>query len=79
MKEQTRMILRLAVGLYLVYLAWQLVTGQLAGGSGMNDLLAYGAGAALGLAGLGFCAFALVSYRKERRAARETEPPAEEP
>lgn len=66
MKEQTQMILRLAVGAYLVYLAYQIISGQLAGGTGMNDLLAYGAGAVLGLCGLAFCGYAVWRCRKER-------------
>ncbi|EFB74374.1 hypothetical protein [Subdoligranulum variabile] len=71
MKEQTQMILRLAVGAYLVYLAYQIISGQLSGGTGMNDLLAYGAGGVLGLCGLAFCGYALWRYRKERAARSE--------
>lgn len=71
MKEQTQMILRLAVGAYLVYLAYQLISSQMAGGTGMNDLLAYGAGAVLALGGLAFCGYAVWRWRRERAAQAE--------
>ena len=64
--EQTRLVFRLAVGLYLIYLAYQLFSAQLAGGTDMPDWVAYGGGGA-------FCAFSLVRYFRQRRADRDKE------
>lgn len=69
--EQTRLVFRLAVGLYLIYLAYQLISAQLGGGTDMPDLVAYGGGGILGLAGAAFCGFSLVRYVKHCRASRE--------
>ena len=69
--EQTRLVFRLAVGLYLIYLAYQLISAQLGGGTDMPDLVAYGGGGVLGLGGAAFCLFSLVRYFRQRRATQE--------
>ena len=71
--EQTRLVFRLAVGLYLIYLAYQLFSAQLAGGTDMPDWVAYGGGGILGLGGGAFCAFSLVRYFRQRRADQDKE------
>ena len=71
--EQTRLVFRLAVGLYLIYLAYQLISAQLGGGTDMPDLVAYGGGGILGLAGLAFCGFSLARYFKQRREQQTRE------
>ena len=71
--EQTRLVFRLAVGLYLIYLAYKLVAAQLGGGSDMPDWAAYAGGGILGLGGGAFCAFSLVRYFRQRRADRDKE------
>ena len=75
MNQQGRMLLRIVVGLYLLYLAYKLITAQMAGGTDMSDLVAYGAGAVLGLGGLGFCDYAVMSYfrakKKEEASAQQ--------
>ena len=70
--EQTRLVFRLAVGLYLIYLAYQIITAQLSGGTDMPDLVAYGGGGILGLAGIAFCDFAVMRYFKHRKANRDS-------
>lgn len=81
MNEEGRLILRLVVGLYLVYLAYMLISAQMAGDTGMGDGIAYVVGGILGLGGLGFCDWALMRYFKERKARQEKKdvPPEEEP
>ena len=81
MNEEGHLILRLAVGLYLAYLAYMLISGQMAGDTGMSDVVAYAGGGILGLSGLGFCDYALVRYFKERKARQEKKDasPEEEP
>ncbi len=69
--EQTRLVFRLAVGLYLIYLAYQVISAQLGGGTDMPGLVAYGGGGVLGLAGLAFCGYSFVRYRRQCRANRE--------
>ena len=71
MNEEGHQILRLAVGLYLAYLAYMLISAQMAGDTGMSDVVAYVGGGILGLGGLGFCDYALVRYFKERKARQE--------
>lgn len=71
MNEEGHLILRLAVGLYLAYLAYMLISAQMAGDIGMSDVVAYVGGGILGLGGLGFCDYALVRYFKERKARQE--------
>ena len=71
--EQTRLVFRLAVGLYLIYLAYKLISAQLGGGTDMPDLVAYGGGGILGLAGAAFCCFSLVRYFRQRRAQQAQE------
>ena len=53
MDHSGRMVLRLVVCGYVCYLAWSLISDQLAGKSTMNDALAYFFGAVLALGGLG--------------------------
>ena len=55
--EQTRLVFRLAVGLYLIYMAYKLIATQLGGGSDMPDWAAYAGGGILGLAGIAFCGY----------------------
>lgn len=71
MDRHGRLILRLAVGLYLIYLAYQLFRGQMAGSSDMSGWLAYGAAGVLAVGGAAFCDFALVRYFKERKRDEE--------
>ena len=51
MNEEGHLILRLAVGLYLAYLAYMLISAQMAGDTGMSDVVAYVGGGILGLGG----------------------------
>ena len=73
--EQTRLVFRLAVGLYLIYLAYQIISAQLGGGTDMPDRVAYGGGGLLGVAGIAFCGYSLVRYFKHCRANRRQSPP----
>ena len=72
--EQTRLVFRLAVGLYLIYMAYKLIATQLGGGSDMPDWAAYAGGGILGLAGAAFCVYSLFRYFKQCRANREKKP-----
>ena len=67
--EQTRLVFRLAVGLYLIYMAYKLIATQLGGGSDMPDWAAYAGG--------------VFRYFKQCRANREKKPdppaPGDEP
>lgn len=77
-RNETSLILRLVVGGYLVYLAYNLISGQLRGDTGMSALVGYGAGAVLGLFGLGFCFYAWKLYQKQRSAQQSEETSSEE-
>lgn len=81
--EQTRLVFRLAVGLYLIYMAYKLISTQLGGGSDMPDWAAYAGGGILGLAGIAFCGYSLFRYFKQCRANRKKKPdppaPEDEP
>ncbi|MGN0991752.1 MAG: hypothetical protein ACI4O4_09875 [Candidatus Ventricola sp.] len=69
MNKDTRIMLRLLVCGYLVYLGWDICKTQMSGGSAMSDLTAYCAGGALALAGAAFAAYTLMQYRKGRKSA----------
>ena len=63
--EQTRLVFRLAVGLYLIYMAYKLIATQMGGGSDMPDWAAYAGGGILGLSGAAFCVYSLFRYFKQ--------------
>lgn len=69
MNKDTRIMLRLLVCGYLVYLGWDICKTQMSGGSAMSDLTAYCAGGALALAGAAFAVYTLMQYRKGRKSA----------
>ena len=77
-RDETSLILRIVVGGYLVYLAYNLISGQLRGDTGMSPLVGYGAGAAMGLFGLGFCVYAWKFYQKQRSAQQDEDSSSEE-
>lgn len=76
MDRSGRMVLRLVVCGYVCYLAWSLISDQLAGKSTMNDALAYFFGALLALGSLGFGIYTIVEYWKSRpKNDSEDDPP----
>lgn len=77
-RNETSLILRLVVGGYLMYLAYNLISGQLRGETGMSPLVGYGAGAVIGLFGLGFCIYAWKFYQKQRSAQQDEDSSSEE-
>ena len=77
MSDEIRLMTRLAVGGYLLYLAYKILSAQLGGGdTGMSDLAAWGSGCVLGLSGLAFCLWAL--KRTGGRRGEEDESAGEE-
>lgn len=77
-RNESSLILRLVVGGYLVYLAYNLISGQLRGETGMSPLVGYGAGGVIGLFGLGFCIYAWKFYQKQRSAQQDEDSSSEE-
>ena len=62
-----RLALRIAVGAYIVYAAYKVAVGQMAGGTGMANWVAYGSAAVLSLGALVFCGYAVGQFRKEKK------------
>ena len=60
----TRLALRSAVGIYLVYLAWQLGAGARKGQGGVPAAAAFAAAAALLLGAGGYLFYAVRAYRR---------------
>lgn len=80
MNDEMRLMLRLVVGGYLVYLAYKIISAQLAGNTGMSDAVAWISGCVLGICGLAFCGWsALQLYRSRQAAAKDGDTPEEEP
>ena len=73
MSDEIRLMTRLAVGGYLVYLAYRILSAQLGGGdTGMSDPAAWASGCVLGLSGLAFCIWALKRPRGRRTEEDES-------
>lgn len=78
MNQEIRWLLRLVVGGYLVYLAYKILSAQLAGNTGMSDAVAWISGCVLGLSGLLFCVWsALGLWRSRQAAAKDGDAPEE--
>ena len=74
MTQDSRVIIRLAVGGYLVYLAYQLASSQLKG-EGLHPLLAWPAILVFTAAGVYFCVHSISQYIK---GTKTTPAPEEE-
>ena len=73
MNDEMRRLLRLVVGGYLVYLAYKIISAQLAGNTGMSDAVAWISGCVLGVCGLAFCGWSALQLYRARRSAAEGE------
>ena len=69
--QQNRLLLRLIVCVYVLYLAWDALRLQMEGGSAMPDALAYGACAVLVLGALLLGGHTLIQYRNVRRGGHK--------
>ncbi len=68
-KAMTGLVLRLAIAGYIGYLAWQILTGTLKGGSPIPVWGAWLIFAAFIAAGLSFCVYAVKQYLIIRKSA----------
>jgi|GEM_PF-1194984 len=63
------LLLRILVAAYIVYMAWKVLSGALAGGSPIPDWVAWAIFLVFAAAATAFCVYALIQFRKSLKGA----------